>query len=179
MAAMDDRAARMSIAAEALRSAVERGAPYGAELAAVKSAGADDAALKALAPFAADGVPSVPALAHELQTLTPALLQASGAAPRPSTFLSRLEVHAQKLVRVTPINAPSSDDPPALAARSNADAARGDLAAARAEIARLPEPARALAEPWVEKVQAREAAIAAGRGIAAAALAALGKPPQP
>ena len=37
----DDRAARVTVAAEALRATVERGAPYQAELAAVKSLGAE------------------------------------------------------------------------------------------------------------------------------------------
>ncbi len=39
--AADDQAARLAIAAAALRAAVERGAPYQAELAAVQSFGAD------------------------------------------------------------------------------------------------------------------------------------------
>ena len=43
-ATADDRAARLAVAAEALRAAVERGAPYQAELAAVKSLGADQSA---------------------------------------------------------------------------------------------------------------------------------------
>jgi len=42
----------------------------------------------------------------------------------------------------------------------------------------LPDPARTLAAPWVKKAEAREAAIAASRRIAADALAALGKPAQ-
>ena len=37
----DDRVMRLAIAAEALRAAVERGAPFPAELAAVKTLGAD------------------------------------------------------------------------------------------------------------------------------------------
>ena len=61
-------------------------------------------------------------------------------------------------------------------ARINIDAARGDIAAALAGIARLPESARAPAASWVKKAEAREAAIAASRRIAADALAALGRP---
>ena len=75
-ASADDRAARAAVAAEALRAVVERGAPYQAELAAVKSLGADPSAVAPLEPFAASGVPSAAALAHELAQLTPALAQA-------------------------------------------------------------------------------------------------------
>lgn len=175
-ASADDRAARMTIAAEALRATLERGVPYQAELAAVKSLGIGENALAPLAPFAADGVPSVTALAQELTALTPTLLRASGAAPSESSFLGRLQANAQKLVHISPIEAPPGDDPDAVIARINAAARRGDIAAALGEIARLPDPARSLAESWVKKAEAREAAIAASRRIAADAVAALGRP---
>jgi hypothetical protein len=173
---IDDRAARLSVAAEALRAAVERDAPYKAELAAVKSLGAEQNAMAPLEPFAAGGVPSATELAHQLSQLTLALLRASGAAPRDGSFLGRIESNAQRLVRITPIDAPAGDEPSAVIARINADAARADIAAALADIARLPEAAKTLAKPWVEKVDARNAAVAASRRIAADALAALGKP---
>jgi hypothetical protein len=172
----DDRAARLSVAAEALRAAVERGAPYQDELKTVQTLGADRNATAALEPFAAGGVPDAAALAHELAALTPALLQASGTAPSGDTFLARLENNAQKLVRVTPVDAPAGDDPASLIARISIDAARADIAGALAAIARLPESLRALAAPWVKTVEARNAAIAASRRLAADALAALGKP---
>ena len=172
----DDRAARLTIAAEALRAAVERGAPYQTELAVVQALGAEQTATAPLEPFAVDGLPSAAALAHEFALLTPSLQQASGAAPRQSSFLGNLEAHAQKLVRITPIEAPAGDDPSSVIARINIDAARGDIAAALAGIARLPESARALAASWVKKAEAREAAIAASRRIAADALAAIGRP---
>jgi hypothetical protein len=170
----DDRAARLTVAAAALRAAVERGAPYQAELAAVQAL-AERNATAPLEPFAADGVPSTAALAHELALLTPSLLQASGAAPSESSFLGRLETHAQKLVRITPIDAPVGDDPSSVMARINIDAARGDIAAALAGIARLPDSARALGASWVKKAESREAAIGASRRIAADALAAIGR----
>ena len=172
----DDRAARMTVAAEALRAVVDRGAPYQAELAAMKSLGVEQSALAPLEPFAADGVPSTAALARELAVLTPALLGASGAAPSEGSLLGRMEMSAQKLVRITPVDAPPGDDAAAVLARANAAAARGDLDAALADIARLPEAGRSLAEPWTKKAQARDSAIAAGRRIAADALAALGRP---
>ena len=172
----DDRAARLTVAAEALRAAVDRGAPYQAELAVAQVLGADKTATAPLEPFAADGLPNAAALAHEFALLTPSLLQASGAAPRESSFLGNLEAHAQKLVRITPIEAPAGDDPASVIARINIDAARGDIAAALAGIARLSESARALAASWVKKAEAREAASAASRRIAADALAAIGRP---
>jgi hypothetical protein len=175
----DDRVMRATVAAEALRAAVERGAPYQAELAAVQSLGADQNATAPLAPFAADGVPSADGLGRELAALIPAFQRASESEPNNGSILGRLEAHAQKLVRITPLDAstaPAGDGPASVIARINGDAARGDVAAALADIARLPDAARSLADGWVKKAAAREAAIAASRRIAADALAALGRP---
>ncbi len=177
-ASADDRLARMTVVTEALRATVERGAPYRAELAAVKSFGVDQTAIAPLEPFAATGIPSAAALAHELAALTPDMRPAAGTVPNDNSFLGRLENNAQKLVRVTPVDAPAGagDDPSTILARINIDAARADIAGALADIARLPEAQRALAAAWVKKADARNAALAASRQIASDALGALAKP---
>lgn len=175
-ATADDRAARLTIAAEALRATVERGTPYQAELAAAKSLGADPSATAPLETFAASGVPGAAPLARELAGLVPALQQAAEPAANNSSFLSRLESNAQRLVRVTPVDAPPGDDPASVVTRISVDAAHADIAAALADIAKLPDAAKPLTAAWVEKAQARNAAIAASRKLAADALAALSKP---
>ncbi len=175
----DDRATRATVAAEALRAAVERGAGFKAELAAVKLLGGDQAATAALEPFAADGVPSAASLGRELTALLPAMQRAVEPPSSGGSFLGRLENHARNLVHVTPIDgtaAPAGDNPASAIARIGADAAHGDLPAALADIGRLPEAARSLADGWVKKAEARDAALAASRRIAADALAALSKP---
>jgi hypothetical protein len=175
-ASADDRAARLTVAAEALSATVERGAPYQAELAAAKSLGADPSATAPLEAFAAAGVPGARPLAHELASLIPALRQAAEPASSDSSFLSRLESNAQHLVRITPVDAPPGDDPASVVTRIDVDAAHADIAATLADIAKLPDAAKPLAAAWVEKAQARNAAIAASRKLAADALAALSKP---
>lgn len=172
-----DRAARFTIAAEALRAAVERGTPYQAELAALGALGVDQKATAPLEPFAASGVPSTAALAHELDALAPALQQASEPESGDATFLGRLKANAVKLVRVTPAGAPAGNDPAAVLARIRFDAAHGDIAAALAAIDALPDSAKSLAAAWGKKAAACEAALAASRQIASDALTALAKPP--
>lgn len=169
----DDRAARGAVASAALRAAVERGAPFASELAAVKSFGADHDAVAALEPFAASGVPSAGDLGRELAQLTDSLRQASGTKPPDATFLGRLEDNARNLVHITPVNAPPGNEPAAVISRLDAEARHADLAAALADVAHLPPAARTIASPWVAKVNARDAAIAASRRIATDALAAL------
>lgn len=175
----DDRLTRLTVAAEALRATVERGAPFQAELGAVTALGAAASAAAPLEPFAAQGVPGAGELGRELAALTPALYRATETAPHTDSFLARLESHAQRLVRITPAGTaavPAGDDPASVIARINVAAARDDVTAALADIAKLPDAARALADVWVKKAQAREAAIAASQRIAADALSALGKP---
>jgi hypothetical protein len=172
----DDGAARLVAVAGALRTAAERGAPFQAELAAVKSLGADQAVLTPLEPFAASGVPSVTALARELATLAPALAEAAEPKQTQSTFLDRIEVNAQRLVRSTPLDAPTGADPRSVAMRISFDASHGDIDAALTDIAKLPDAAKTIAASWVQKAQARDAAIAASLKLTANALAALSKP---
>jgi len=175
----DDRTTRLAIAAEALRAVVERGAPFTAELAAAKALGADPEATARLEPLAAQGLTSAAELGRELAALMPALQGALAPERNDNSILAKIESQAQKLVRITPVGtsgAPVGDDPAALIARLNADAARGDIDAALADIAKLPDPARALAQAWSNKAAARQAALADSRHIAAAALASLAKP---
>jgi hypothetical protein len=172
----NDQAARLTIAAEALRAAVDRGTPYEAELTAVQALGADQNATAPLAPYAASGVPSAAGLARELAALLPALERTSETAPGDASLFGRLEASAHRLVRITPVDAPLGNDPSAVIGRLTIDAARADIAAALTDITALPDSAKSTAAGWVEKAQARNAAIAASGAIAADALAALSKP---
>jgi len=173
---IDDRPARLSLAAEALRAAVERGAAYKAELAAVQVLGVDRTATTLLEPFAGKGVPSAGALSRELAGLTTALQDAAEPAATDATFLERLKANAQKLVRITPAGAPPGNDPADIIARIKFDAAHGDIDAAVADINQLPARATSLAATWIKNAESRGAAMAASRQIAADALAALSKP---
>jgi hypothetical protein len=166
---------RLALAAVMLRDAAERGAPFAGELAATKALAADPKLLAPLAPFAATGLPGSAALGRELVALAPSLLTAAGTPPREGTFLARLQVNAEKLVRVRPTEEVAGDDVAAIVARIEVKAARGDLAGALAELARLPAPARAPAEPWIKQAEARTAAVDAGRRLAAEALGGIGK----
>jgi len=169
-----DHAARAAVAAEALRAAVDRGAPFTAELATVKALGGDQGAIAALQPFAAGGVPTDAELIHQLAQLMPKLEPPPAPAPASTGggFLGGLESHAKSLVSITPVGAPAAQPSSALA-RLNADAAHADIAAALTDIANLPPATKSLAEPWAQQVNARNAALAACHRIAAAALAEL------
>jgi hypothetical protein len=169
-----DIAARLALSAAGLRDAVASGAPFAAELAQAKLLGADDKVLVPLAPFAAAGVPTAPALAQELRALLPAMLKISGAQAPEGGFLERLQANAGKLVRVRPVDAPPGDDASALLARLEIDAVKADIAAALADLGKLADATRAPAQDWINKANARQAALAAARQYAADTARALG-----
>jgi hypothetical protein len=172
-AAGSDRAARLAAAAAALRGAVERGDPFAAEFAVVKPLTSDGAALAALEPFVAAGVPRNATLAHELAALVKPMLQVTGDTPRDGTFLERLQANAEKLVRVRPIGEAVGDDRAAVLARVEARALQANIPGALAELARLPADAGAPFRPWIARAEARDRAVEASRRLAADSVAAL------
>jgi len=172
----NDQAARLTVAAAALRAAVDRGQPYQAELAAVQSLGAAPDAISPLESFATTGVPSAAALSHDLAMLAPALQRATTTSSGATGLFDRLAANARHLVRITPVDAPTGNDPSAVIARIEIDADHADVAAALDDVAALPDSAKPLAAGWLKKAKAREAAVAASRQIAATALAGLSKP---
>lgn len=174
-AAGGDKALRAVVTAQALRDAVERGAPFGSELAVVKATSANPQTLAPLEPFAADGLPGAAMLARQLSDLVPAMQKLAALPPPSGGFLDRLQANAEKLVRVRPVNEQPGDDPAAVVSRAQARAARADFAGAVSELKALPSDMRAPAEDWIRKVEARESAVKASTRLVSDALAGLGK----
>lgn len=172
--AFDDHTLRTAVIASALAGLVERGRPFAAELKAAQAQAADPSTLAPLEGFAATGVPNPGMLTRELTELLPTLQRAAGHPD--SGYLDKLEANAERLVRIRPIEETPGDDPAAIISRVEFKAVRGDLAGALAEFSSLPANVRAPAQGWIDKAQARIAALAASRAFAADALAALGKP---
>jgi hypothetical protein len=171
---VDDVPLRRVVAAALLDVSVRQGDPYAAALAAAKSLADNPDALKPLDGFAASGVPSANALTRELLTLVPKL---SPPAPENSTgsgIVDRLQAGAAKLVRIERTDTVGNDRG-AVVARVTAAALRNDLAEARRELKSLAPADRAAAQAWLDKADARDAALAASRQFATEAMAALAK----
>jgi hypothetical protein len=173
----DDLPLRRVVAASLLDVSVRQGDPYVAALTAAKSLAADADALKPLEGFAASGVPSAATLSRELLTLIPKL---SPPAPENSTsgagLVDRLQAGAARLVRIERTDAVGNDRG-AVIARVTAAALRNDSTEARRELNTLAAADRSAAQPWIDKADARDAALAASRQFAADAMVALAKPP--
>jgi hypothetical protein len=175
-ATSDDARGRLAVAALALRNAAESGEPFAAELAAVKALGGEAGATKALETFAASGIPTPDALGRELSALMPQVWKAGRATESSEGgFLARLQANAEKIVRVRPAGEAGGDDAAHVKARIETRAQAANVRGALAEFAKLAPEARAPADGWIRKAQARETALAAARTLSQAALSALAK----
>src|SRR5262249_18563119 len=84
-------------------------------------------------------------LAREFSELAPSL-EPPGAPPREGV-LARLQMNAEKLIRVRRVDEPAGTDPGAIVARAEAKAWRGDIAGAASELDSLPPDVRARGKP--------------------------------
>ncbi|HEY3793931.1 MAG TPA: hypothetical protein VGM09_19045 [Bradyrhizobium sp.] len=173
---LDDAPLRRVVVASLLDLSVRQGEPFAETLSAAKTLAPDAEALKPLEDFASTGVPTASRLSRELLTLVPKL------SPPPaqndaagSSFVDRLKAGASNLVRIERTDATGTDRG-AIVARVTAAALRNDSNEARRELKTLPAADRAAAQSWIDKVDARDAALAASRQFAADAMTALAKP---
>jgi hypothetical protein len=173
----DDAPLRRVVVASLLDLSVRQGEPFTATLAAAKALAPDAAALQPLEGFAATGVPTAAHLSRELLTLVPKLTPpaAENKDTTGTTLIDRLQARAEKLVHLQRIDA-SGADRGAIVARVTAAALRNDSNEARRELKTLAPADRAAAQSWIDKADARDAALAASRQFAADAMTALAKP---
>jgi hypothetical protein len=171
---VDDLPLRRIVSAALLDVLVRIGDPYAVALSAARALTDNAGGLKPLDSFADKGVPSAAALSRELLTLVPKL---SPPAPDNSTggLVDRLQAGAAKLVRIERTDGVGTDRG-AIVARVTAAALRNEYAEARRELKTLKPADRAAAQAWIEKADARDAALAASRQFAAEAMTALVKP---
>jgi hypothetical protein len=174
----DDVPLRRVVAASLLDVSVRSGEPYTAALAAAKPLAGNVDALKPLDVFAGSGVPGVNALNRELLALLSKLSPAQENSTTGSGIVDRLQAGAARLVRIERTDAVAGNDRSAIVARVTAAALRNDVAEARRELKTLAPADRAVAQAWIDKADARDAALAASRQFAVDAMAALGKPAQ-
>lgn len=174
-AAPDDTALRRVVAAMLLDISVRQGEPYAGVLTVAKPLSPDAATLKPLDAFASTGVPSITVLARELVALLPKLAPSPSGPESSASIIERLQAGADRLVRIQRPDAAVAKDRGAIVARIAVAAQRNDLAEAVRELNMLEPADRAPAQPWLDKVAARDAALAVSRQFAAAAMAALPK----
>ena len=173
----DDMPLRRLVAAALLDVLVRIGEPYPVALAATKPLAPNPDVLKPLDQFAEKGVPNANRLSSELLALVPKLqppVQQNNATTG-TGIVERLQAGAAKLVKIERTDTVGNDRG-AVVSRITAAALRNDFNEARRELKTLEPDDRAAAQSWLERADARDAALAASRQFATDAMAALAKP---
>ncbi|WP_173933433.1 hypothetical protein [Chelativorans sp. Marseille-P2723] len=146
------------VAASALKTAVERGAPFSGELETYTALTPDKAAIEPLRPYAETGIPTQAELSAEVSDVAARIAAANTQVPSDAGLVERLVASARSAVTVRPVGEVEGDAPEAVAARMEAAVERGDYARALSEYDALPPEAKEVAGDFAEKLRARQAA---------------------
>lgn len=144
-----------AVAASALKTAIDRGGPYLAELEAFASIAPDDPSLAGLREHAAVGVPARSDLVRDFQATADAILDAVHQPEGDEGILNRLMSSAASAIRVRPVGSIEGDTPEAVVARIENKLQNGDFKGAQIEWQTLPEKGQAAAVDYKRKLDER------------------------
>ncbi|GLS39839.1 tail protein [Mesorhizobium tianshanense] len=145
----------LAIAASALKAALDRGAPFAAELETFAAISPDAPEIAILRPHAEKGVPTRADIAAEVAAAANAMVAASAPVDQNAGFLQNLLSSAESLVKVRPIGAVEGAGAPETVARMEVAVNQGDYAKALSEYDTLPEAAKAAGAEFAGKLKAR------------------------
>jgi hypothetical protein len=150
--------AALAIAAAALKSAIERGGTFTAEVETFATIAPDAPELPALRDIAGKGIASRADLVAEVDEAADAMTAASDVPDDNAGFWERLLTSAESLVKVRPIGAVEGETAPAKVARIEVAVKAGDFTKAVAEYETLPATSKAAGQAFADKIKARLAA---------------------
>ncbi|UDF27869.1 UNVERIFIED_ORG: hypothetical protein LHK14_10030 [Roseateles sp. XES5] len=146
-----------AVAASALKTAIDRGGSYLAELEAFASVAKDDPSVAGLREHAALGVSSRSDLVRDFQPAADAILDAVHQPDGDQGIFNRLMSSAASAIRVRPVGSVEGDSPEAVVARIETKLQNGDFKGAQIEWQTLPEKAQAAASDYKRKLDERVA----------------------
>ncbi|WP_411036428.1 COG4223 family protein [Shinella sp. BYT-45] len=144
-----------AVAASALKTAIDRGGPYLAELEAFASIAPDDPSLAGLREHAAVGVSSRADLVRDFHAVADAILDAVHQPEGDQGVISRLMSSAASAIRVRPVGSVEGDTPEAIVARIENKLQNGDFKGAQIEWRTLPEKGQGAATEYKRKLDER------------------------
>ncbi|TPN32739.1 phage tail protein [Mesorhizobium sp. B2-3-3] len=145
----------LAIAASALKAALDRGAPFSAELDMLAAISPNAPELATLRPYAEKGVPTRTEIASRMDAAANAMVAAATPVDQNAGFLQNLMSSAESLVKVRPIGAVEGPGVPETVARMEVAVNQGDYAKALREYDTLPEAAKAAGADFAGKLKAR------------------------
>ncbi|MBN9219880.1 MAG: COG4223 family protein [Mesorhizobium sp.] len=145
----------LAIAASALKAALDRGAPFSAELDTLAAISPNAPELATLRPYAEKGVPTRTEIASQMDAAANAMVAAATPVDQNAGFLQNLMASAESLVKVRPIGAVEGAGAPETVARMEVAVNQGDYAKALSEYNTLPKAAKAAGADFAGKLKAR------------------------
>lgn len=147
--------AALVIAASALKTAIDRGDGFQAELDTYAALAPDSEGVTSFGAYAADGVPTHNALLVDLPDAADRMVAAGRQREESDDFIANLWQSARDLVSVRPVGTIEGDSVEALVARLEAAVRSGDYGAALAEYEQLPPAAQSAGADFMDRVRAR------------------------
>lgn len=144
-----------AVAASALKTAIDRGGPYLAELEAFASISPDDPSVAGLREHAAIGVPSRSDLVRDFQNTADSILDAVHQPDGDQGIFNRLMSSAASAIRVRPVGTVEGDSPEAIVARIETKLQNGDFKGAQIEWQTLPDVGQAAAVDYKRTLDQR------------------------
>jgi hypothetical protein len=145
----------LAIAAAGLKSAIDRGTPFMAELETYAAVAPDAPEIAALRDLAAAGVPTRTQIGTEVAEVASAMVRSTHGVDEEAGFIDRLYSSARSLVTVRPIGEAEGESVPATVARMEAAIRQGNYAMGISEFETLPQPVQAVGADFIAKVRAR------------------------
>ncbi|TPL47289.1 mitofilin family membrane protein [Mesorhizobium sp. B2-4-6] len=145
----------LAIAASALKSALDRGAPFATELDTFAAIAPDAPELAALRSYAEKGVPTRATIASEADAAANAMVEAATPVDQNAGFFQSLVSSAESLVKVRPVGTIEGKGVPETVARMEVAVNQGDYAKALGEYDTLPDAAKAAGADFAGKLKAR------------------------
>lgn len=160
----------LAIAASALKAALDRGAPFTAELDTFAAVRPDAPQIATLRAFAEKGIPTRIDITAGMGDAANAMISAATPVDPNQGIFQRLLTSAESLVKVRPIGAVEGKGAPETVARMEVAVNQGDYAKALSEYDTLPETAKAAGADFIGKLRARQEAEAAVNELVSGAM---------
>ncbi|WP_420960719.1 COG4223 family protein [Brucella sp. IR073] len=144
-----------TVAAVALKSAIDRGGSFATELDAYRTLAPQAADIDALNQFAAKGVPTIADLNSRFGAVADRIVATKRNVNPNAGILDQLMESAKSLVKVRPVGEVPGDSAGAITARIEAALQAGDLNRAIAEWETLPQEAKSVSADFADQMKAR------------------------
>jgi len=151
-----DKALATLIAANSLKTAVDRGGSYNNEWQVFASLAPEDPAFEILEKYADSGLPNVAELSTRFAKIADEIAASDNVLPEDAGLTDQLLHQGSRLYSARPVGEVEGTDASAIVARMEVAIGKGDFSRALSEAQALPAQAKAFAADFIDLLVARE-----------------------